>query len=195
MAVTPNYSWPTPDNTDLVRDGAEAIRDLGDAIDATVFSIPTGGETLLASGNLTGASVNVTGIVGTDYNSISVYAEGIRVVSNANLLLRINSINTGYQQNLFQSNSSTNFNSTNVAQLLIVIAGTATGTNLVSHMWPSGIAAGSGRVAALSTHFSSRTSTVEWSMSTANAAAITSIQFDLSTSTYSGGTYRIYGVK
>ena len=38
MATTPNYSWPTPDDTDLVKDGAEAIRDLGDAIDATVFA-------------------------------------------------------------------------------------------------------------------------------------------------------------
>ena len=42
MAVTPNYSWPVPVNTDLVKDGAEAIKDLGDAIDATVFGLPSG---------------------------------------------------------------------------------------------------------------------------------------------------------
>ena len=36
MATTPNRSWPTPDDTDLVRDGASAIRALGDAIDGTV---------------------------------------------------------------------------------------------------------------------------------------------------------------
>lgn len=41
MATTPNYSWPTPDNTDLVRDGAEAIRDLGNAIDATLNGLPS----------------------------------------------------------------------------------------------------------------------------------------------------------
>jgi len=42
MAVTPNYSWPVPVNTDYVKDGAEAIKDLGDAIDATVFGLPAG---------------------------------------------------------------------------------------------------------------------------------------------------------
>jgi hypothetical protein len=42
MAVTPNYSWPVPVNTDLVKDGADAIKDLGDAIDATVFGLGMG---------------------------------------------------------------------------------------------------------------------------------------------------------
>ena len=36
MATTSNYGWPTPDDTDLVRDGAAAIRDLGSAIDASL---------------------------------------------------------------------------------------------------------------------------------------------------------------
>jgi len=46
MAVTPNYSWPVPVDTDYVKDGAEAIKDLGDAIDATVFSqAGSGGST------------------------------------------------------------------------------------------------------------------------------------------------------
>jgi hypothetical protein len=35
--TTPNYSWPVPTSTDLVKDGATAIEALGDAIDATVF--------------------------------------------------------------------------------------------------------------------------------------------------------------
>jgi hypothetical protein len=38
MPTTANYSWPTPADTDLVKDGAEAIRDLGNAIDSTVFA-------------------------------------------------------------------------------------------------------------------------------------------------------------
>ncbi len=33
MATTTNYGWTTPDNTDLVKDGALAIRTLGSAID------------------------------------------------------------------------------------------------------------------------------------------------------------------
>jgi hypothetical protein len=43
MAVTPNYNWPLPDDTSLVKDGAEAIRDLGNAIDTTVEDLPSGG--------------------------------------------------------------------------------------------------------------------------------------------------------
>jgi hypothetical protein len=42
MAITPNYSWPLPDDTDLVKDGAEAIRDLGNAIDTTVDGLGVG---------------------------------------------------------------------------------------------------------------------------------------------------------
>jgi len=36
MAVTPNFSWPTPDDSDAVSQGAAAIRSLGSAIDSTV---------------------------------------------------------------------------------------------------------------------------------------------------------------
>jgi hypothetical protein len=59
MASTPIYSWPTPDNTDLVKNGALAIRTLGDAIDTTVDTmIP---ETIFAAkGDLLGATANDT---------------------------------------------------------------------------------------------------------------------------------------
>jgi hypothetical protein len=40
--TTPNYGWPVPTSTDLVKDGATAIEDLGDAIDATVFTLSSG---------------------------------------------------------------------------------------------------------------------------------------------------------
>jgi hypothetical protein len=35
MATTTNYGWTTPDDTDLVKDGAAAIRSLGTAIDTS----------------------------------------------------------------------------------------------------------------------------------------------------------------
>jgi len=38
MATTTNYGWTTPNDTDLVKDGASAIRTLGTAIDTTVFN-------------------------------------------------------------------------------------------------------------------------------------------------------------
>ena len=38
MASTPNFAWPTPDDTDPVGDGALDMRTLGDAIDSTLGS-------------------------------------------------------------------------------------------------------------------------------------------------------------
>lgn len=39
MATTTNYSWETPDDTDLVKDGAAAIRTLGSSIDTTTKAL------------------------------------------------------------------------------------------------------------------------------------------------------------
>jgi hypothetical protein len=42
MATTTNYSWSTPDDTALVKDGAAAIRTLGSSIDTSVKSLNPG---------------------------------------------------------------------------------------------------------------------------------------------------------
>jgi hypothetical protein len=39
MATTTNYSWTTPDDTALVKDGAAAIRSLGSSIDTTTKNL------------------------------------------------------------------------------------------------------------------------------------------------------------
>ena len=39
MATTTNYGWTTPDDSDLVKDGASAIRSLGAAIDGTFLGL------------------------------------------------------------------------------------------------------------------------------------------------------------
>jgi hypothetical protein len=39
MATTTNYGWDTPDDTDLVKDGAAAIRTLGNSADTTVKNL------------------------------------------------------------------------------------------------------------------------------------------------------------
>lgn len=39
MATTTNYSWTTPDDTDLVKNGASAIRTLGSSIDTTTKNL------------------------------------------------------------------------------------------------------------------------------------------------------------
>ena len=42
MATTTNYSWTTPNDTDLVKDGAAAIRTLGSSADTTVKNLNPG---------------------------------------------------------------------------------------------------------------------------------------------------------
>lgn len=39
MATSPNYGWIQPDDSDFVKDGALAIRDVTDDIDSTVYTI------------------------------------------------------------------------------------------------------------------------------------------------------------
>lgn len=42
MATSPNFSWPEPDNTDLVKNGALAIRTAVDAIDSSMADLKGG---------------------------------------------------------------------------------------------------------------------------------------------------------
>ena len=59
MATSPNYGWLEPDNTDLVKNGALAIRTLGNAIDTTMATmIPK--TTVTAKGDIIGATASGT---------------------------------------------------------------------------------------------------------------------------------------
>jgi hypothetical protein len=42
MALSPEYGWPEPDNSSLVKNGAQDIRALGDAIDTSVWNVGYG---------------------------------------------------------------------------------------------------------------------------------------------------------
>jgi len=98
MATTTNYSWTTPNDTDLVKDGASAIRTLGSAIDTTVFNnagAAVAKSTIDAKGDLlVGTADNTVGrlAVGTDGFILQAdsgaatglaYSAGIPVVLNA----------------------------------------------------------------------------------------------------------------
>jgi hypothetical protein len=82
MATSPNYSWPEPDNTDLVKNGALAIRTMGNAIDTTMATM-TPKSTFTAKGSIaaaTGASTpaNVAvGANGTVLTADSTAATGV----------------------------------------------------------------------------------------------------------------------
>ena len=59
MATSPIYNWPEPDNTDLVKNGALAIRTLGNAIDTTMGTM-VAKSIVDAKGDLIAASANDT---------------------------------------------------------------------------------------------------------------------------------------
>jgi hypothetical protein len=53
MATTTNFGWQTPDDTDLVKDGAAAIRTLGQSIDTSLMDLEggTAGQILAKNSN------------------------------------------------------------------------------------------------------------------------------------------------
>jgi hypothetical protein len=53
MATTTNFGWETPDDTDLVKDGAAAIRTLGQSIDTSMMDLEGGttGQVLSKASN------------------------------------------------------------------------------------------------------------------------------------------------
>jgi hypothetical protein len=78
MATTTNYSWTTPDDTALVKDGAAAIRSLGTAIDTTVFN----NATAVLSGTQTLTNKTLTAPVITDA-IVRGFEEDVNVVASA----------------------------------------------------------------------------------------------------------------
>jgi hypothetical protein len=69
--VTPNFNWPVPTSTDLVKDGATAIEALGDSIDASMVDLKGGttGQVLSKASNtdmdftwVTDAAGDITGV-------------------------------------------------------------------------------------------------------------------------------------
>ena len=90
MATSPIYSWPEPDNTDLVKNGALAIRTMGNAIDTTMGTM-TPKSIVDAKGDLIAATANDTPArlaVGTNGQALvadSTAATGLKYSSNAPL--------------------------------------------------------------------------------------------------------------
>ena len=78
MATTTNYSWTTPDDTALVKDGAAAIRSLGTAVDTTVFN----NATAVLSGTQTLTNKTLTAPIITDA-VIRGFEEDINIVASA----------------------------------------------------------------------------------------------------------------
>jgi hypothetical protein len=90
MGTTTNNGWPTPVATDLVKDGWEAIKDLGDAIDTTLGVYSSAGMTQLGTATLSGTSTVISGI-SQAYKNLIVVVKNANISSSGFILLRPNS--------------------------------------------------------------------------------------------------------
>lgn len=86
MANTTNFGWTTPDDTNLVKDGASAMRTLGSAIDTSMAKLKGGttGQVLSKNSN---TDMDFTWVVQDDSNAIQnaiVDAKGDLITATAN---------------------------------------------------------------------------------------------------------------
>jgi hypothetical protein len=108
---TPNFNWPIPEDTDLVKDGAKAIRDLGNAIDTSAQDFGGGLvhiETVTTGGNVTSFSVNDVFSSTYDNYKIIMYGTGVSGTS-CDMRLRVSGADesgTNYQRQEFFANGT-----------------------------------------------------------------------------------------
>jgi len=85
MATSPNFGWLEPDNTDLVKNGALAIRTLGNAIDASLAELK-GGTTGQVLSKTSNTDMDFTWVAQDDSNAIQnaiVDAKGDLIAATA----------------------------------------------------------------------------------------------------------------
>jgi hypothetical protein len=86
MATSPNYNWPEPDNTDLVKNGALAIRTAVNAIDTSLAELK-GGTTGQVLSKTSNTDMDFTWVAQDDSNAIQnsiVDAKGDLIAATAN---------------------------------------------------------------------------------------------------------------
>lgn len=86
MATSPNFSWPEPDNTDLVKNGALAIRTAVNAIDTSMAELK-GGTTGQVLSKTSATDMDFTWVTTDDANAIQnaiVDAKGDLIAATAN---------------------------------------------------------------------------------------------------------------
>ena len=107
MPNTTNNNWPTPADTDLVKNGADAIRDLGNAIDTTlgVYSPVTPGLVKLSTVTFSGvASISLPASTFTStYTNYRIMFQNISPANSLALSMRLRTSGT--------DNSTSNYDS------------------------------------------------------------------------------------
>jgi hypothetical protein len=107
--VTPNFNWPVPTSTDLVKDGATAIEALGDSIDGSLVDLK-GGTTGQVLSKTSGTDMDFTWVTTDDANAIQnsiVNAKGDLIGASANDTPAILSVGNSGETIVADSSTST----------------------------------------------------------------------------------------
>ena len=111
--TTPNYGWPVPTSTDLVKDGATAIEALGDAIDATVFALPGAGLVKINTTTFSAvSSQSINDVFSATYNNYLIHMaiDGSTTQTDVNFRLRVagaDNSSANYARSLLNQSSTT----------------------------------------------------------------------------------------
>jgi hypothetical protein len=132
MATTTNYGWETPDDTDLVKDGALAMRDLGQDVDTTLgtaLNAKANAGLVLIKKQTVGASVTsvtLTDAFNSNYENYQIVIGGIdgsTTVGN-NLRIRFGStVNEHYCSQYFDGYDAASTGTTRVANGANILIG------------------------------------------------------------------------
>ena len=112
--ATVNNNWPTPVQTDLVKDGWEAIKDLGDAIDTTlgVYAPSSSGLTLINTTTFSGvSSQSFNNVFTSAYTNYKITFVWTAPTNNAGVTMRLRAsgsdTSANYKnQNIYGSNTT-----------------------------------------------------------------------------------------
>jgi hypothetical protein len=153
MATTTNFGWETPDDTDLVKDGALAIRTLGSAIDTSLVDLK-GGTTGQVLSKTSNTDMDFTWVAQDDSNAIQntiVDAKGdlitatgsdvparLAVGNNGDTLLADSSATTGLRWTATPSASNPILNSSfDIWQRGTSLTATGSTSNYTADRWQS----------------------------------------------------------
>lgn len=92
--TTPNYGWPVPTSTDLVKDGATAIEALGDAIDSTLFA-QAPGLVKLSTTNFSAVSSQAVTFASSTYKNYKIIMRWTQT-AGAGVTCRVRTSTTDY---------------------------------------------------------------------------------------------------
>lgn len=117
MATTTNYSWTTPDDTALVKDGASAIRALGTAIDTsmnTALGTKKAGMVLLNTTSFSGVTSQAVNLFSATYDFYRVIIDITLTTADGNITFKMrsgatdSSLNYYYGINITDTIANTN---------------------------------------------------------------------------------------